>query len=135
MIRHLKRYLAIRSYVRRLSQDLVRRFDKRSFYSVDQVTQAVQRGKFSASFIAYAHAAFCSKKDFDAYYEPLGVSCNYQGLRSTISRRYLSGQLDFDAETIIYRYYRSSRGGFRSSSYWNTQADSDAMSNSGNGQL
>jgi hypothetical protein len=114
MIRYVKRYLAIRSYVHRLSQDLVRRFDKRPFYSVEQVTHAVQRGKYSAAFIAYAHAAFCSQPDFDAHYDPLGVSCSYQGLRSTIARRYFSGRMDFDAETIIYKFKRGdfSRGEF-----------------------
>ena len=70
MIRHIKRYLAIRSYMLRLSQELVRRFDKRSFYPIEQVTQAVERGRFSAAFIAYAHAAFCNQADFDAYYQP-----------------------------------------------------------------
>ena len=104
MIRYIKRYLAIRSYMRRLSQDLVRRFDTHPFYPVEHVTQAVQRGGFSAAFIAYAHAAFCSQADFDAHYQPLGVSCSYQGLRRTIARRYLSGRLDFDAETIICKY-------------------------------
>jgi hypothetical protein len=104
MIRHIKRYLAIRSYMRRLSQDLVRRFDKKSTYSIDQVTQAVQRGGLSAAFIAYAHAAFCKESDFDAYYRPMRVSCSYSKLRRTIGRRYLHGQLDFDATTIISRF-------------------------------
>jgi hypothetical protein len=114
MIRHVKRYFAIRSYVRRLGAELVRRFGKREFYSVEQVTQAVQRGKFSAAFIAYAHATFCSQTDFDAHYEPLRVSCSYQGLRRTVSRRYLSGRLDFDAATIIskYRHIDYSRGDY-----------------------
>jgi hypothetical protein len=110
MVRHVKRYLAIRTYVYRLSQDLVRRFDKRSFYSVEHVTQAVQRGEYSATFIAYAHAAFCRQTDFDAYYGPLGVSCSYDGLRRTIGRRYLSGQLDFDAGTIINKFRRGAGG-------------------------
>ena len=124
MIRHIKRYLAIRSYMLRLSCELVRRFGKRSFYPVELVTQTVQRGKLSATFIAYAHATFCSKKDFDAYYEPLGVACSYQGLRRTVGRRYFSGDLDFDAETIIYRFVR---GNYRSSGYENTGSDSDAF--------
>jgi hypothetical protein len=110
MIRHLKRYLAIRSYVHRLSQELVRRFDKQSYYSVEHVTQAVQRGGFSATFIAYAHAAFCKQEDFDAHYAPLGVACSYHGLRRTIARRYLSGQMEFDAETIIYKFRRGNSG-------------------------
>ncbi len=111
MIRHIKRYLAIRSYVFRLSQDLVRRFGKQSFYSVEQVTQAVQRGGFSTAFIAYAHAAFCRQTDFDAYYQPLKVSCNYHDLRHIISRRYLSRQLDFDAKTIVDRFRRGDQRG------------------------
>lgn len=104
MIRHIKRYLAVRSYVRRLSHDLVRRFGTRPFYSIEQVTQAVQRGNFSAAFIAYAHAAFCNEPDFNAHYQPMAVSCTYSGLRRTIGRRYLYGQLDYDAITITRRF-------------------------------
>ena len=104
MIRHIKRYLAIRSYVRRLSHDLVRRFGKKSTYSIDQVTQAVQRGRFSAAFIAYAYAAFCKEPDFDAYCQPMQVAWSYSELRRTIGRRYLHGQLDFDATTITSRF-------------------------------
>jgi hypothetical protein len=106
MIQRLKKYLTIRSYVRRLSQELERRFDRRPIYTVEQVTQAAQRGGFSVAFIAYAHAAFCSLEDFNAYYQRLGVAYGYQELRRTIARRYLSGQLDFDAETIIYKFRR-----------------------------
>jgi hypothetical protein len=106
MIRHLKKYLAIRSYVRRLSQDLERRFDWRHYYSIEQVRQAAERGRFSTAFMAYAHAAFCNAQDFTNYYGPLGVACNYEGLRRTIARRYLSGKMNFDAETIIVAFHR-----------------------------
>ena len=124
MIRYFKRYLAIRSYVHRLGHELVRRFGKRSFFSVEHVTQAVQRGGFSAAFIAYAHSAFCKEEDFDAHYEPLGVACSYQGLRRTIARRYFSRHMDFDAKTIISRFVR---GDYRFSGYQESQADSDAF--------
>lgn len=98
MIRRIKQYLAIRRYVRRLSHELVRRFGKKQFYSIEQVTQAVRRGNFSATFIAYAHAAFCSEPDFGAHYHSIGSSCSYRELRHTIGRRYLYGALDFDAQ-------------------------------------
>jgi hypothetical protein len=104
MIRYITRYLAVRSYVRKLSHDLVRRFGNKSFYSIEQVTQAVQRGKFSAAFISYAHAAFCSELDFNAHYQSLGACCTYPELRRTIGQRYLYGQLDFDANGIISRF-------------------------------
>jgi hypothetical protein len=130
MIRHIKRYLAIRSYMLRLSRELVRRFDKRSSYSIEQVTQAVERGKLSSAFIAYAHASFCCQKDFDAFYEPMGVACSYQGLRSTVARRYFSGDLDFDAKTITSRFVR---GDYRFSGYQESDADSAAFTGGGDG--
>lgn len=111
MIRRLKQYFAVRSYMKRLSQQLVRRFGKRPYYSVGQVTQAAERGKFSTTFIAYAHAAFCNQKDFEVYYQPTGFACSYQGLRTLIGQRFLHGQLDFDASTIISRFRPVGRQG------------------------
>jgi hypothetical protein len=123
--------MAIRSYMLRLSRELVRRFGKQPHYPVEHVTQAVQRGGLSAAFIAYAHAAFCKRTDFDAHYEPLGVACSYQGLRRTIARRYFSGDIDFDAKTIISRFcfYGDSKNPER----MDTQADSDAFYGGGGG--
>ena len=107
----MRRYLAIRSYVRRLSYDLLRRFGKKRFYSIEQVTQAVQRGKFAGDFMAYAHAAFCTERDFDGHYQSVRHSCSYRDLRRTIARRYLFGQTDFDATTIISRFRPHSNQG------------------------
>ena len=131
MIRQIKRYLAIRSYMHRLSRELLRRFGKRAFYQVEQVTQAVQRGKLSAAFVAYAHASFCSQKDFDAYYEPLGVACSYQGLRRIVGRRYFPGKLDFDAETVIHRFVPAN---YRPTGEQDSSSDSDAFYFGGDGR-
>jgi uncharacterized protein DUF6559 len=106
MIEAIKKYFAIRSYVRRLSQDLLRRFGLKKFYPVEFVTQAVARGKFAPTFIAYAHAAFCNQIDFDAHYHQQGISSSYFDLRKTIARRYFSGRGDFDAATIIRAFRR-----------------------------
>lgn len=101
----------------------MRRFDKRSYYSVEMVTQAVQRGGFSPAFIAYAHAAYCNERDFNAYYEPMGVACTYHGLRRTIAKRYFSDLPDFDAKTIINRFCRI---GFGSDKFYESNlGDSD----------
>lgn len=104
MIHHFKRYFAIRGYVKRLSQDLARRFNRRPFYSIEHVTKAVQRGGFSTVFISYAYAVFCKEEEFVVFYQPPRASGNYQDMRRIVARRYLSGSLDFDAETIIRKY-------------------------------
>ena len=130
MIRHIKRYLAIRSYMHGLSRELVRRFGKQSVYQIEQVTQAVKRGRLSPAFLAYAHASFCCQKDFDAYYEPLGVACSYQGLRRTVGRRYFSGGLDFDAATIIHRFVPAN---YRPTGDQDSSSDSAAFHFGGDG--
>ena len=50
MIRLIKRRLAIRSYVWKLSQELFRRFGKKHYYSTDEVTQAAQRSALLTAF-------------------------------------------------------------------------------------
>jgi hypothetical protein len=101
MIRLLRRRLAIRSYFWRLSQELARRFGKKPYYTVAEVSKTAQDGGFRMPFIAYAHAMFCSRPDFDAQYGPLHVACTYDSLRAVVGRRYFGGAQGFDAATII----------------------------------
>jgi hypothetical protein len=101
MLRFIKRRLAIRSYVWKLSQELCRRFGKKRYYTVDQVARVAKSAGFKTAFIAYAHAIFCTRKDFDAYYGRLKLDCTYDGVRAVVSRRYFGGVRDFDAASII----------------------------------
>ena len=101
MLRFIKRRVAIRSYVLKLSQELFRRFGKKHYYTVDEVTQVAQRAGFKLAFIVYAHAIFCTRKDFDSYYGLLKLKCTYDGLRMIVSRRYFGNVRDFDAASII----------------------------------
>ena len=101
MIRFIKRWFAIQSYVWKLSQELARRFDKRPCYSIEDVTKAAEGLKLDMAFIAYAHAIFCSRRDFDSYYGPLHLKTNYDSLRGVVSRRYFEGNNNFDAADVI----------------------------------
>jgi hypothetical protein len=85
----------------KLSQELLRRFGKKQYYSVDEVTQACRRASLRTAFLAYAHAIFCSRSDFDAHYGPLRVACTYDGLRIVVRRRYFGELRDFDAADIV----------------------------------
>jgi hypothetical protein len=86
-----------------LSQIVSRRFGKKNHYSIVEVSKAAEGGSFNLAFIAYAHAMFCSRQDFDAYYGPLRVSCTYDGLRHPIARRFFGGATEFDATNILLR--------------------------------
>jgi len=111
MIRHIRRYFAIRSYALRLPGEMARRFGVCDFYTVEQVTSAAKKSGYNMGFIAYAHAIFCDRANFDAYYGPMGVACTYDGLREVVWRRYFSHLMkDFNAGAVI-RWTRSDLSG------------------------
>jgi hypothetical protein len=112
MIRRIKRYFAIRGFAQRLAPELARRWGAKKFYTLEQVTSAARAGGFAIDYIAYAHALFCSRSDFDGYYGPLRVSCTYDGLRAIVARRYFGGATDFDAASIVRATKRDDDGYF-----------------------
>ena len=123
MLRLIKRRLAIRSYVFKLSQKLPQRFGKKNHYSIEEVTNAARDAGYQTAFIAYAHAIFCSRADFDAYYQQLQVRCNYDELRAVVSRRYFNGVRDFDAASIIAATKRTNEGSFYESGLGDLESD------------
>jgi hypothetical protein len=92
---------AIEDYVWSLSQELSRHFGTKKYYSVEEVNRIAGGSGCRMAYIAYAHAMFCSRSDFDAYYGPLRVACTYDGLRDVIARRYFDGARGFDAATVV----------------------------------
>jgi hypothetical protein len=96
-----KRRTAIDDYVWSLSQELSQRLGMKNHYSVDEVSRIVRESRYRIAYLAYAHAMFCSRSAFDAYYGPLHVACTYDGLRDVIARRYLHGARGFDAADIV----------------------------------
>lgn len=101
MIRRIKKYFAIRSYVRRLGPQLVRRFGKRRFYTPQQVRTAVRGGGFSEDDICYAYSMFCSLEDFNAYHAEAGEPGNYDEMRAEVGHTYFGGSTDFEPASII----------------------------------
>lgn len=94
---------AIEDYVWSLSQELARHFGTRKHYSIEDVSRVAGESGCKMAYIAYAHAMFSSRADFDAYYGPLRVACTYDGLRDVIARRYFDGTRGFDATTVVRR--------------------------------
>lgn len=103
MLRLLKRRRAIKQFIWNLPFALNRRFGEKSFYSPGEVSRTSDALGFDKAFVAYAHALFCSRKDFEEYYSPLKVRCTYESLRKIISKKYFNGSTSFDAASV-YRY-------------------------------
>ena len=100
MFRLLKRRRAIKTYVFRLSLELLRRFGEKTFYPMNQIDRVFEGGKYDPTFISYAYALFCSRAEFDAYFSQLKVNCTYDGLRQFASQKYFNGVIDFNASDV-----------------------------------
>ncbi|HVM48842.1 MAG TPA: DUF6559 family protein [Candidatus Acidoferrum sp.] len=92
---------AIDDYVWNLSQELSRHLGNKKYYGIEEVSRIAAESGCTMAYIAYAHAMFCSRADFDAYYGPLRVACTYDGLRDVIARRYCDGARSFDAAGVV----------------------------------
>lgn len=111
MIRRIKKYFAIRSYVRRLGPELVRRFGKRRYYTPEQVRKAVRGGRFNEDDICYAYSMFCSREDYDSFHAELGETGDYDAMRGEVGRRYFGGSTDFEPSSIIHHAEQYSEHG------------------------
>src|SRR6266536_4845379 len=60
------RRTAIEDYFWNLSQELSRHFGAKKYYSVEEVSRIAGQGGYKLAYLAYAHAMFCSRTDFDA---------------------------------------------------------------------
>ena len=99
MIRFLKRRRAIKQFVMQLPLDLHTRFGGKRHYSVEEVDRATTE-KFNRAFLAYAHALFCTRGEFDGYYGGLKLASTYDSLRRTVAKRFFGGIMDFDAASL-----------------------------------
>src|SRR5262245_22852430 len=101
MLRLIKRRRVIKKFVWHLPLELQARFGEKSNYSIEQIDRAVDGQKRDKAFIAYAHALFCSRKDFDDHYSPLKVKCTYDDLREFVAKRFFRGARDFNASSLL----------------------------------
>ena len=101
MLRMIQRRLAIRSYVRILAQELLRRFGMKPCYTIDQVNKAAEKSRVNRKFIIYAHAMFCGGEEFNQHHDRSHRGLTYNATRLVVLKRYFNGRLAVDAADII----------------------------------
>jgi hypothetical protein len=71
-----------RRQVKLVGDDLVKNHGRKSFYSVEEVKAANRRQGIGLDFGCWSHATFNSHKDFDAYHQSIGESCDYVSMKA-----------------------------------------------------
>ena len=105
MIRFFKRRAALKEFVSRFPLDLFRRFEGKQCYTISEVNVILESYRTHAHFRSYAHALFCSEKEFQDHYALPQFVGLYRRLRQEVSKKYFTGNTGFNAMDLV-RYAR-----------------------------
>ena len=89
-----------------VGDDLFKNYGRKQFYTVDEVRSANRRQAIPLDFGCWSHAAFNSHRDFDAYHQSIGETCDYIGMKadmlSSVSTVGDSSWFDFDLSWLEF---------------------------------
>lgn len=126
--------MAIRNYAGRVGRLLRTRYGLQETYTPAQVKGMLKEWGYSTRCDRYGLAMYCSRADFVDYHRAVGESCNYEALRSEISRYLLLADTTFSMFDVIKadarlnqrkrrnrsgEHYESSGSGFYDGGYYN----------------
>ena len=92
-----------------LPKKLVNKFDKKDFYSSEEVDNIFAEVFESSTNIEYAYAMFCSSKDYKNLNQTRAFSCSYTELRSQVADKCFDGWPRFNFESLLNLTRDSSR--------------------------
>jgi len=101
MLQAIRKWLAIRSYARRLGPRLRKRYGRRKTYTPAQVKRTAEDGRYDLLYLCYALCMYCDGASFAEYHRTTGESCDYNTMRAEIPDRYHDGDASFDASDVI----------------------------------
>ena len=85
MLRAIRKWMALRSYRRKLAPKLVERYGRSRHYSVAQVRVTAEQLGLNMDFLCYAYAGFCEREAFDEHHAALGEVCDFVTMREEVS--------------------------------------------------
>jgi len=92
-----------------LPKRLLKHFDKKEFYSPEEVKSVFLEVFDSDTNIQYAYASFCSPKDFAELAQIMELSSSYSELRLKIAEKCFDGWPRFNFESLLNLTSDSSR--------------------------
>jgi hypothetical protein len=101
MLSRVRKWLAIRSYAKRLGADLRKRYGKRKNYTSGQVKRTAELGGYNLDYLCYALCMYCSLGEFSDYHRATGEACDYAAMRSEVADRFFGGNASFNATDVV----------------------------------
>jgi len=92
---------SIKAIATSLPRKLVKKFDKKDYYSSEEVDSVFSEVFKNKSNIQYAYAMFCSCKDYMNVAQSMSFSSSYSGLRIEIADKCFDGWPRFNFESFL----------------------------------
>ena len=92
-----------RRFQRDLGYFLRKRYGKKNYYTIPQVTQTIRLRNWDcpAHYHCMAYALYCNRYDFDAYHRETGQECSYDEMRDLATVGLAIGATEFTAIDIM----------------------------------
>jgi hypothetical protein len=83
-----------KAYGKEVGEILVRDHGKKSFYSIDQVKNALSQSAYGMDWSCWAFCLYTSASDFKAYHDSIGETCDYASMKSEMTSAITGGASD-----------------------------------------
>ncbi len=100
---------SIKAIATSLPKRLVKKFDKKEFYSSIEVDSVFSEAFENKNNIQYAYAMFCSSKEYKNLAQTMAFSSSYSELRLTVADKCFDGWPRFNFESLLNLTNDSSR--------------------------
>lgn len=101
MVQFIQKWLAIRSYKKKLGALLVNGYGKSKHYTPAQVKRTVSKAGLSTYWICYAYSMYCTHDDFVQVHAEIGQWCDYEAMRTEVADCFFDADITFDASSMV----------------------------------
>jgi hypothetical protein len=95
IVSRLKKRRAIKAYVKKLPELLVKDYGRLAHYKPMQVRRTIERAGLDAMYACYAIAMFSAREDFAQFHSDAGENCDYDAMRGEVAQEHFSGDSGF----------------------------------------
>ena len=96
MIQRIQRWLAVRSYAKKLGAKLRKRYGTSKYYTPGQVETTVREAGLNLNLVRYALCMYCNRDSFIQYQFDIGETYDYEAMRNEVAAQFSSSHVSFN---------------------------------------
>ncbi len=103
MFHQIKKYFALKAYIKKLGPLLISRYGKHKNYTTSQIQKTIEVSGLNEKFRFYAYALYCLPSEFEKESKEEDQNLNYDSLRQELGNKFFRKEDDFVFSDVINR--------------------------------